>query len=150
MLSFSPEIMGFELLRGRSCRRRAQLFRGRPERGKQKAFPFSKLRGGKTACTLFTGRRLRGHAEGNPEKGAMPDTSQRPRIVPVAFGKTDVGRQREHNEDQFLVLPEIGLFVVCDGMGGNNAGEVASALATTSLRNFYQATEAGGPVPGKL
>jgi protein phosphatase len=79
----------------------------------------------------------------------MPDTSPRPRIVPIAHGRTDVGRQREHNEDQFVVLPELGLFVVCDGMGGNNAGEVASALATMSLRNFFAATESG-PVPGKL
>jgi protein phosphatase len=79
----------------------------------------------------------------------MLDTSPRPRIVPIAYGKTDVGRQREHNEDQFLVAPELGLFVVCDGMGGNNAGEVASALATTSLKNFFQAT-GSGPVPGKI
>jgi protein phosphatase len=79
----------------------------------------------------------------------MLDTSPRPRIVPVACGRTDVGRQREHNEDKFLVQPELGLFVVCDGMGGNNAGEVASALATTSLENFFQATVTG-PVPGKL
>ncbi|HKQ67933.1 MAG TPA: protein phosphatase 2C domain-containing protein [Polyangiaceae bacterium] len=65
----------------------------------------------------------------------------------VAYGQTDVGRQREHNEDAFAVEPEVDLFVVCDGMGGNNAGEVASALATTSLRNFFQAT-AAGPFPG--
>src|SRR5258708_33820870 len=79
----------------------------------------------------------------------MPDTSPRPRITSVAEGRTDVGRQREHNEDQFLVHTDLDLFVVCDGMGGNNAGEVASALATTSLRNFYQATQQG-PVPGKI
>src|SRR6185436_9923994 len=79
----------------------------------------------------------------------MLDTSPRPRIVPVAHGRTDVGRQREHNEDQFLSKPELGLFVVCDGMGGNNAGEVASALATTSLENFFQATERG-PLPGTV
>ena len=53
----------------------------------------------------------------------MPDTSPRPRITSVSEGRTDVGRQREHNEDQFLVHDELDLFVVCDGMGGNNAGE---------------------------
>jgi PPM family protein phosphatase len=46
---------------------------------------------------------------------------------------TDVGRQREHNEDNFLVDKKAGLFVVCDGMGGHAAGEVASALAVRTL-----------------
>jgi PPM family protein phosphatase len=70
------------------------------------------------------------------------------RIAPVAHGKTDVGRQRGHNEDAFIAEPDLDLFVVCDGMGGNNAGEVASALATTSLRNFFRAT-ASGVIPGE-
>jgi len=70
------------------------------------------------------------------------------RIAPVAHGKTDVGRQRGHNEDAFVAEQDLDLFVVCDGMGGNNAGEVASALATTSLRNFFRAT-AHGVIPGE-
>src|SRR5262245_39677813 len=46
------------------------------------------------------------------------------------FGaRTDVGRVRELNEDAYLASVDACLFVVCDGMGGAPAGEVASALA---------------------
>src|SRR5882724_914652 len=80
----------------------------------------------------------------------MAGSSVRPRIVLTAHGRTDVGRHRHHNEDHLVLRADLDLFVVCDGMGGNNAGEVASALATTSLANFFQATARGGDLPGKV
>ena len=47
--------------------------------------------------------------------------------------RTDTGRVRPHNEDAILVNPRLGLALLADGMGGYNAGEVASAMAITLL-----------------
>ena len=46
---------------------------------------------------------------------------------------TDVGRVREHNEDDIGSQPDIGLWVLADGMGGYNAGEVASGIAVKTI-----------------
>jgi serine/threonine protein phosphatase PrpC len=49
------------------------------------------------------------------------------------YAATDVGKVRDHNEDNFLVDKKLALFVVADGMGGHAAGEVASAIAVRTL-----------------
>ncbi|MEP0915615.1 serine/threonine phosphatase [Leptolyngbya sp. DQ-M1] len=67
-------------------------------------------------------------------------------------GRTDIGRQRDHNEDCFGIDTQIdkvqtpvsrivqarGLYILCDGMGGHASGEVASQMAVDALRTFFR------------
>jgi PPM family protein phosphatase len=55
------------------------------------------------------------------------------------YGLSDIGRVRNINQDAFLIesKDDYNLIVVCDGMGGANAGEVASALAISSIRASF-------------
>src|SRR5438067_10219221 len=58
-----------------------------------------------------------------------------------AFGLTHVGRQRQHNEDSFLVESDARLFLVADGIGGHAAGEIASKIAVESINEFIVHTK---------
>ena len=50
-----------------------------------------------------------------------------------SFGKSDVGKSRKLNEDSMLLRPDAGMWVVADGMGGHEAGDVASKMVVDSL-----------------
>jgi PPM family protein phosphatase len=57
-------------------------------------------------------------------------------VLPLRFfAATDVGKVRDHNEDNFLVDKKLGLFMVADGMGGHAAGEVASAICVRTIHD---------------
>jgi PPM family protein phosphatase len=57
-----------------------------------------------------------------------------------AHGVTHPGHVRQNNEDALFWDPNLGLFVVADGMGGHNAGEVASSLAVEAITGFLVRT----------
>src|SRR5262245_39087817 len=64
----------------------------------------------------------------------------------IAAGLSDVGKQRVHNEDRFILLPEFNVFVVADGMGGHQSGEVASRMAASTIASFFR-TDDHPPAP---
>jgi protein phosphatase len=55
-------------------------------------------------------------------------------------GETNVGMKRNHNEDNFSIIEESGLYIVADGMGGHASGEVASKMAVDALKEFFLST----------
>jgi len=60
----------------------------------------------------------------------------------TAVEQTDTGKVRDHNEDAIGSDPAIGLYVLADGMGGYNAGEVASSIAVKTVKDLViEATE---------
>jgi len=60
-------------------------------------------------------------------------------------GKSHIGMKRKINEDSYLIRPELGLYVIADGMGGHRAGEVASRMVIETVEDYWQKINTNEP-----
>lgn len=85
-------------------------------------------------------------AESNAARRVPPPTAREAYRI---AGKSDVGLRRAHNEDATWWDARLGAAIVADGMGGKNAGEVASGLAVQSMRTDLHQALADQPRRGE-
>jgi protein phosphatase len=77
------------------------------------------------------------------------EISQKEAMQKMIYGATDVGKERTVNEDYFIINMEKNLFIVADGMGGHNAGDVASKNAT-KMADDYLTTDVIDDIQGDI
>ena len=74
-------------------------------------------------------------SENQPENSSSDPENAKPWRI-YAWGISDVGMKRDHNEDSYLLLPEHNAFVVADGMGGHAGGEMASGVSVRTIEKI--------------
>ena len=70
-------------------------------------------------------------------------------VLIESSGITDVGKKRKGNEDELLINDDLGLYIVADGMGGHQAGEVASKMVVDIVQDYIIQVN-NGDTPEKL